>query len=104
MAAGCPAPVKLEKTMLKDIEDTLIFVSKTDSSTAFGGFGNDLLNADDDLGAASAAGDSEWRYVPVRRTALTEEKDAAGNFKDFADGDTWAADPYASFNFLVDWG
>ncbi len=91
------------KSTLADSDEFLF--SESDDGAAYGGFGNDLLNADDVLGAIETANDSEWRYVPVRRTTVAEESDIAGNFRDTDDGDTEAtADPYAFFNFTVDLG
>ncbi len=90
--------------MAEDIEDTLIFV-RDSGEAAIGGFGNDLMNADDVVQTTTAAGDSEWRYVPVRRMAVETDGDIAGNFRDTAEGETgMAADPYAFYNFQVDLG
>ncbi|RYH12413.1 hypothetical protein [Tropicimonas sp. IMCC6043] len=84
--------------------DVFVF-SESDVDAAYGGFGNDLLNADDVLRIAETTGDSEWRYVPVRRVTVETETDIAGNFRDTADGEIEVTDdPYSHFNFTVDFG
>lgn len=82
-----------------------VYIEETSFRTSTGdSFDFDLAAGQSDAAAAGTI-DSEWIYVPVRRTADDSDGDIAGNFRDTDAGEPDAAvDPYSTFKFTVDWG